>query len=81
MSESLQLKRAVVKELDELSSPKAIIASNSSSFTITEIIDGLDLKHPQRCVNLHSCKCTQSLNDDWELHHTEFHLELRTSVI
>jgi hypothetical protein len=58
--ESLQQKRAAVKQLDELASPKTIIASNSSSFTITEIIEGLELRHPLRCVNLHSCTYTYS---------------------
>ena len=52
------MKRNIVKQLDELASPKTIIASNSSSFTISEIIDGLELSHPRRCVNLHSCKST-----------------------
>jgi 3-hydroxyacyl-CoA dehydrogenase len=57
VSERLQLKRTAMKQLDELASPKTIIASNSSSFTITEIVERLELRHPRRCVNLHSCKC------------------------
>jgi 3-hydroxyacyl-CoA dehydrogenase len=39
-----------------MSDADTIIASNSSSFTIQEIIHGLELRHPQRCVSLHSCK-------------------------
>lgn len=50
------MKRNVVKQIDDLASPKTIIASNSSSFTISDIIDGLELRYPQRCVNLHSCE-------------------------
>jgi hypothetical protein len=57
VSERLQLKRTAMKQLDELANPRTIIASNSSSFTITEIIEGLELRHPRCCVNLHSCKC------------------------
>jgi len=54
VSENLQLKRSVIKQLDGLASPKTIIASNSSSFTITEVIDELELTYPRRCINLHS---------------------------
>lgn len=59
--EALPAKRAIVKQLDELANPTTIIASNSSSFTISEIIDKLELLHPQRCVNLHSCKTVHSI--------------------
>jgi len=52
--ESLKLKRAVVEDLDEVADPSTIIASNSSSYTISEIIAGLSLKHPDRLVSLHS---------------------------
>ncbi|KAH8753967.1 hypothetical protein BGZ57DRAFT_833000 [Hyaloscypha finlandica] len=52
--ESMKLKRSVVQQLDGLSHIDTIIASNSSSFTIQQIIDGPELKHPNRCVSLHS---------------------------
>jgi 3-hydroxyacyl-CoA dehydrogenase len=55
--ESLELKRSVVKQLDGISDEDTIIASNSSSFTIQEIIEGLELKNSHRCVSLHSCEC------------------------
>ncbi|KAH9219326.1 3-hydroxyacyl-CoA dehydrogenase [Leptodontidium sp. 2 PMI_412] len=52
--ESLKLKRSVIQQLDEIADADTIVASNSSSFTIQEIIDSLDLKNPSRCVSLHS---------------------------
>ena len=55
--ESLALKKKLVKELDSVARPELIIASNSSSFTISEIIEDLGVNHPERCVSLHSCKC------------------------
>lgn len=53
--ESLKLKRDVVADLDALTSSETIIASNSSSFTISEIVEGLELKHCERMASLHSC--------------------------
>jgi len=53
--ESLKTKRSVVQQLDELADEETIVASNSSSFTIQEIIEGSDLKQASRCVSLHSC--------------------------
>jgi len=52
--ESLKTKRSVVQQLDELADEETIVASNSSSFTIQEIIEGSDLKQASRCVSLHS---------------------------
>ncbi|KMU74308.1 3-hydroxyacyl-CoA dehydrogenase [Coccidioides immitis RMSCC 3703] len=52
--ELLPLKRAVIENIDALTGPMTIIASNSSSFTITEIVAGLELRHPDRFVSLHS---------------------------
>ncbi len=60
--ESLKLKRSVVANLDSLADPETILASNSSSYTITEIIEALDLKVPERCVSLHSCKDSRTLH-------------------
>lgn len=54
--ESLKLKREVVKDLDELTSPETVIASNSSSYTISEIVAGVPLKHADRMTSLHSCE-------------------------
>ena len=54
--ESLKLKREVVKDLDELASPETVIASNSSSYTISEIVAGLPLKHAERMASMHSCE-------------------------
>lgn len=54
--ESLSLKRSVLNDLDGAVDKDAIIASNSSSYTITEIMEGVELSHPERFVSLHSCK-------------------------
>lgn len=61
--ESLSLKRAVVEELDHLAGPETIIASNSSSYTIAEILEGLKTKYSDRFVSLHSCKLLQRLQN------------------
>jgi len=49
--ERLELKRAVFKELEEVASPSAILASNTSSLPITSIASGL--ADPGRVVGLH----------------------------
>lgn len=54
--ESLALKKKLVKELDTAADRDLIVASNSSSFTISEIVKDLELKYPERCVSLHSCQ-------------------------
>ena len=54
--ESLSLKRAVIRDLDGLAHEGVIIASNSSSYTITEIMESVRLRYPERFVSLHSCK-------------------------
>ena len=54
--ESLALKKKVIKRLDEVAGPETIVASNSSSYTITEILQDLELEHANRFVSLHSCK-------------------------
>lgn len=51
-----------MKDLDELTGPETVIASNSSSYTISEIVTGLPLKHAERMASLHSCEygvCTR----------------------
>jgi 3-hydroxybutyryl-CoA dehydrogenase len=49
--ERLELKRAVFRELEEVASPSAILASNTSSLPITSIASGL--KDPGRVVGIH----------------------------
>ena len=53
--EKLELKRQMIAQLDELAPHDAIIASNSSSYTISEIIDGLSLSNERRVLSAHSC--------------------------
>ncbi|PWY93624.1 3-hydroxyacyl-CoA dehydrogenase [Aspergillus sclerotioniger CBS 115572] len=52
--EDLDCKRPVMEELDRRSDPETIIASNSSSYFISEICKGLSLRTNDRFVNLHS---------------------------
>lgn len=52
--ERLELKRQMIAQLDELAPDDAIIASNSSSHTISEIIDGLSLENEARILSAHS---------------------------
>ncbi len=54
--EKLAFKKSAIEEIDKAASPDAIVASNSSSFTISEIIDGLTLKHPERALSAHCCE-------------------------
>ncbi len=49
--EDLDAKRVVFQELDRLCSPEVVLASNSSSIAISEIVTGL--QHPERAVNMH----------------------------
>ncbi|OAP63782.1 hypothetical protein AYL99_03009 [Fonsecaea erecta] len=51
--ERLELKRQMIKQVDELADSDTIIASNSSSYSISEIIDGLKLSHEQRILSAH----------------------------
>ncbi|KAH7396085.1 3-hydroxyacyl-CoA dehydrogenase [Pyrenochaeta sp. MPI-SDFR-AT-0127] len=52
--ETLQLKRKVIKDLNDVASLDTIIASNSSSFTISEVIQDIDLDNRSRFLSLHS---------------------------
>ncbi|RAH74247.1 3-hydroxyacyl-CoA dehydrogenase family protein [Aspergillus aculeatinus CBS 121060] len=52
--ENLDCKRSIIKQLDNQADPDIIIASNSSSYSITEVCDGLEFKADDRFVNLHS---------------------------
>lgn len=52
--EQLQLKRKVITELDSLAADEVIIASNSSSYTCSEILETLNLKNERRFLSAHS---------------------------
>lgn len=67
MPESLALKRQVVAELDELAAGDSIIASNSSSYTISEIMEGQTFKNPKQMVSLHSCEYSFGHLHEWIL--------------
>ncbi len=45
------VRQSIFRNIEEHVSPKAIIASNSTSVSITEL--SAELKHPERCVSLH----------------------------
>ncbi|HEX2904244.1 MAG TPA: 3-hydroxyacyl-CoA dehydrogenase NAD-binding domain-containing protein [Jatrophihabitans sp.] len=49
--EELSVKKAVFAELEEYLSAEAVLATNTSSLSITEI--AADLKHPERVVGFH----------------------------
>lgn len=49
--EEMSVKRQVFGELEEHVSPEAILASNTSSLSISEM--GAELKHPERVVGFH----------------------------
>ncbi|KAJ5880858.1 uncharacterized protein N7473_011911 [Penicillium subrubescens] len=51
--ENWALKQKVITQLDNLAPAHTIIASNSSSYGISEIIEGLDLKHKNRILSAH----------------------------
>ena len=49
--ERLELKQSIFRDLERTVSPQAILASNTSSLSISRIADGLT--HPERVVGLH----------------------------
>ena len=49
--EELETKRALLRELETIVTPSAILASNTSSLSITSLAAGL--KHPARVVGMH----------------------------
>ncbi|KAJ5160364.1 Dehydrogenase multihelical [Penicillium canariense] len=51
--ENLALKQKVITQLDDLAPKDTIIASNSSSYGISEIIAGLNLKQKSRILSAH----------------------------
>ena len=54
--EKLSIKRDVIAHLDSLAPPETIVASNSSSYTISEIVKGMKLQDETRVLSSHSCK-------------------------
>ncbi|KAF2163203.1 hypothetical protein M409DRAFT_26247 [Zasmidium cellare ATCC 36951] len=52
--ERLALKRQVISEIEAAAPQDTIVASNSSSFTISEIIQGLRLQDDSRVLSAHS---------------------------
>lgn len=52
--EKLPLKQQVISQLDSLAPEDTIIASNSSSYSCAEIIDGLTLKNERRILSAHT---------------------------
>jgi 3-hydroxyacyl-CoA dehydrogenase len=54
--EKIDLKRKVLVQLDEKAPADTIVASNSSSYPISELIEGLTLKEERRVLSAHSCE-------------------------
>ncbi|KAL6354782.1 hypothetical protein LRP88_12129 [Fusarium phalaenopsidis] len=52
--EQLALKQKVIVELDSLAGEDTIIASNSSSYSCSEILEGITLKNERRFLSAHS---------------------------
>jgi len=50
-SESLELKLGIFRDMDHLARPEAILASNTSSISITKI--GTATKHPDKVIGMH----------------------------
>lgn len=50
-TEALELKRSIVAELESVSPPEAILGTNTSSLSISEIAEGT--VHPERIVGIH----------------------------
>jgi 3-hydroxybutyryl-CoA dehydrogenase len=51
LAENRELKRRVLAELDEVADEDAIIATNSSSYPSSQLID--DVRRPERVLNMH----------------------------
>jgi 3-hydroxyacyl-CoA dehydrogenase len=50
-SENMEMKKAIFADLEERVRPEAILATNTSALSVTEI--GRGLRHPARVVGLH----------------------------
>lgn len=59
MPERAELKREVLAQLDEESPDDVIVASNSSSYPISELIEGLSLRCERRVLSAHSCELSR----------------------
>jgi 3-hydroxyacyl-CoA dehydrogenase/enoyl-CoA hydratase/carnithine racemase len=51
VSERLEVKRAVLAEFETIARPDAVFATNTSSYTVSDI--AAKASHPERCVGLH----------------------------
>jgi 3-hydroxyacyl-CoA dehydrogenase len=49
--EEMSVKKLVFAEIEDLVSPECVLATNTSSLSITEM--GADLRHPERLIGLH----------------------------
>jgi len=49
--EDLQVKRSIFQELDRLAPHDAVLASNSSTISVSKLAEAV--QHPERCVNMH----------------------------
>lgn len=49
--EDLNIKKKIFQKLDTICNPKTILASNTSSLSISELAEGL--KHPERVIGMH----------------------------
>ena len=49
--EDLQVKRSIFQELDRLAPHDAVLASNSSTISVSKLAEVV--QHPERCVNMH----------------------------
>jgi len=58
--EQIELKTKVISELDALAPRDTIIASNSSSYSCSEILNGLNLRNESRFLSAHSCEWKQA---------------------
>jgi len=52
--ERLPLKKRILGQLDEIAPADVIIASNSSSYSCGEILEGLNLRHKSRILSAHT---------------------------
>ncbi|MBN1685094.1 MAG: 3-hydroxyacyl-CoA dehydrogenase family protein, partial [Spirochaetales bacterium] len=53
VTEALSLKREIFAFLDKVCPSQAVLTSNTSSFTITSIVEKNDVKYPERCCVAH----------------------------
>lgn len=78
--ESRPLKKAVIQQLDGLAPPDVIVASNSSSYTITEILEGLSPQAPDRFASIHSCMWIRDCSSHSLSHSNSIRLATRNNT-